>query len=436
MQTVRAPGQLEGRAQRRLGLDELGLAQRSPRRRSPPCRAAARAPASRAPAPARSRRTARAGPARRRASRRGSTRPRRRRATPPTRGPSARAAAAPRAAARGARDARPRRRCRRARPWMRSVPAVPPPVRWGLTIPFAGLPLRDHRAALRARRGRRPSTTSGPARPPAPTASPRSRSPPPWTERLRLATGIVNPFTRGLPVLAQHAAALQDASSGRFVLGLGSSSNVIVERWNGVPFTKPLSKMREALEMLRPVLAGERGPGGFRLEQPPETPPPLIVAALRGKMLAPRRRARRRRVHQLPAAQRREPGRRGVRRARQGARLPLLLRPRSPPRRRCRSRGACSPPTRTVPVYTEFFRWLGWAERIDPMVKAWHDGDRAARARARARRPGARDLRLRRPRGAARAPRAVRRRGHHDVRAHARSAAPDQLPDTIRALAR
>ena len=31
----------------------------------------------------------------------------------------------------------------------------------------------------------------------------------------------------------------------------------------------------------------------------------------------------------------------------------------------------------TVPVYTEFFRWLGWGERIDPMVEAWTGGDRA-----------------------------------------------------------
>jgi len=31
----------------------------------------------------------------------------------------------------------------------------------------------------------------------------------------------------------------------------------------------------------------------------------------------------------------------------------------------------------TVPVYTEFFRWLGWGERVDPMVEAWNDGDRA-----------------------------------------------------------
>jgi alkanesulfonate monooxygenase SsuD/methylene tetrahydromethanopterin reductase-like flavin-dependent oxidoreductase (luciferase family) len=60
-----------------------------------------------------------------------------------------------------------------------------------------------------------------------------------WTERMRLGTGVVNVFTRGPAALAQHASALQDASSGRFCLGIGSSSNVIVERWNRIPFEKP-----------------------------------------------------------------------------------------------------------------------------------------------------------------------------------------------------
>src|SRR5438874_12092803 len=73
-----------------------------------------------------------------------------------------------------------------------------------------------------------------------------------WTERMRLGTGVVNPYTRGPALLAQHAAALAEASRGRFVLGLGSSSNVIVERWNGVPFEKPLTRVRQAVETLRP----------------------------------------------------------------------------------------------------------------------------------------------------------------------------------------
>src|SRR5690242_18724270 len=159
-----------------------------------------------------------------------------------------------------------------------------PGIRWGLTVPFSGVPLADHGELYRRieAAGYDDLWTSETAgydgfTPLAIAAA--------ATERLRLATGVVNPFTRGPAVLAQHCAALADASRGRFVLGLGSSSNVIVEAWNGVPFEKPLSRMREAIEGLRPVLAGERGKGGFKLETPPEAEVPIVVAALRGKML-------------------------------------------------------------------------------------------------------------------------------------------------------
>src|ERR671936_1874252 len=77
------------------------------------------------------------------------------------------------------------------------------------------------------------------------------------TERVRLVTGIVNVFTRGPALLAQSAAALADLSNGRFVLGLGASSNVIVEQWNGIPFERPLAKVGETVDYLRTVLSGE-----------------------------------------------------------------------------------------------------------------------------------------------------------------------------------
>src|ERR671927_498748 len=149
--------------------------------------------------------------------------------------------------------------------------AAVPDVRWGLTVPFAGVSLADHADLFRRAEGAGyddlwTSETAGyDGFTPLALAAAHTR-------RVRLATGIVNPFTRGPAVLAQHAAALADASGGRFVLGLGSSSNVIVERWNGVPFVKPLSKVREAVEALRPILAGERGPGGFKLETAPSHP--------------------------------------------------------------------------------------------------------------------------------------------------------------------
>jgi probable F420-dependent oxidoreductase len=247
-------------------------------------------------------------------------------------------------------------------------------LKWGLTIPFAGVALRDHRALveLAEAEGYDDLWTGETAGPDGFTPLVLAAA---WSERLRLGTGIVNPFTRGIPVLAQHAAALQDASSGRFVLGLGSSSNVIVERWNGVPFAKPLSKVREAVEALRPILAGERGPGGFRLEQPPATAPPIVVAALRGRMLAlAAELADGAFTNFLPLS---------------GA--PQVAQAFGAPDKELVCRFFCVPQSAeealplarrmfaayaTVPVYTEFFRWLGWSERIDPMVAAWHDGDR------------------------------------------------------------
>src|SRR5919204_2006258 len=100
------------------------------------------------------------------------------------------------------------------------------------------------------------------------------------SERVRLVTGIVNVYTRGPALLAQSAAALANLSNGRFVLGLGASSNVIVEQWNGIPFRRPLTKVAETVDYLRTVLAGERGAGGFRLALPPTEPVPIVLAAL------------------------------------------------------------------------------------------------------------------------------------------------------------
>src|SRR5881409_2645081 len=105
------------------------------------------------------------------------------------------------------------------------------------------------------------------------------------SERLRLVTGIVNVFTRGRALLAQTAATLADLSGGRFTLGLGVSSNVIVERWNAIPFERPLPRMRETVDYLRCALAGERVDGGFRLATPPAEPVPIVLAALRDRML-------------------------------------------------------------------------------------------------------------------------------------------------------
>src|ERR671923_1524186 len=114
--------------------------------------------------------------------------------------------------------------------------------RWGLTVPLPGLSLPEH--AEHARRAEAAGYTdlwSGETNGPdgfTPLALAAG-----WTERVRLGTGVVGVFTRGRALLAQQAAALQDGSGGRFALGIGASSDVIVERWNGIPFERPLTKM-------------------------------------------------------------------------------------------------------------------------------------------------------------------------------------------------
>src|SRR3954447_19734851 len=249
-----------------------------------------------------------------------------------------------------------------------------PGIRWGLTVPFAGVPLADHGELYRRIEAAGyddvwTSETAGyDGFTPLALAAVQ-------TSRLRLATGVVNPFTRGPAVLAQHCAALADASGGRFVLGLGSSSNVIVERWDGVPVEKPLSRMRDTIEGLRPVLAGERGPGGFKLENPPSSEVPIVVAALRGRMLAlAAELGDGAFTNFLPLS-----GAAQVRDAFGAPDKELVCRFFCFPA----AEAEALPAARrmlvayaTVPVYAAFFRWLGWGERIDPMVSAWEDGDR------------------------------------------------------------
>ncbi len=156
--------------------------------------------------------------------------------------------------------------------------------RWGLTLPLPSLPLRDHADLIRgAEAAGYTDLWSGETQGPdgfTPLALAAA-----WTDRVRLGTGVVGVFTRGPALLAQQAAALADASGERFALGIGASSDRIVEGWNRMPFSKPLSKIAETLDFLDAAFAGERTSTGFKLEQPPTEPVPVVLAALRGKML-------------------------------------------------------------------------------------------------------------------------------------------------------
>src|SRR3982750_4303168 len=114
-----------------------------------------------------------------------------------------------------------------------------------------------------------------------------------WAPTLRLGCAIVPAYTRGPALLAQSVAAMAEAAPGRFAFGIGTSSDVIVERWNGIPFDEPYKRTRDMVRFLRTALTGEKvdeqyapfPARGSRLGRPPEVQPPILVGALRPGML-------------------------------------------------------------------------------------------------------------------------------------------------------
>jgi F420-dependent oxidoreductase-like protein len=78
------------------------------------------------------------------------------------------------------------------------------------------------------------------------------------TQRIRLGTGIMQTTARVPAMTAMTALTLNDLSDGRFVLGLGASGPQVVEGLHGVPFAKPLSRLRETVAICRTIFAGEK----------------------------------------------------------------------------------------------------------------------------------------------------------------------------------
>ena len=254
--------------------------------------------------------------------------------------------------------------------------------RWGLTLPLAGRALREHAELVRrAEAAGYTDLWTGETQGPdgfTPLALACE-----WTDAARLGTGVVGVLTRGPALLAQQAAALADASGGRFALGIGASSDRIVSGWNDMPFERPLSRVSETVDFLRAAFAGERTSTGFKLEQAPSEPIPIVLAALRGKMLRLAvEKADGAFSNFLPLS-----GLEQVTGELDGA----------PPGFELACRFFCLPGAReqveplarfmfssyvTVPVYEAFFRWLGHGEAIDEMVELWAAKDRQGAAAA------------------------------------------------------
>ena len=254
--------------------------------------------------------------------------------------------------------------------------------RWGLTLPLSGLPLASQQdlvtglpelgytdvwsAELNGIDGFTPLTLASQ-----------------WAPQLRLGTAIVGIYTRAPVSLAVQAGTLAALAPGKFVMGIGTSSQVAVEQWNGIPFEKPYQRSRDMLRFLREALAGGKvtreyetfSVNGFRLDPAPEVPPALALAALRPGML------------KLAAAE-------------ADMAITNWLAPKDVPRVRHAAGPDCELVARifvcpttdadtarfigkrmvaaylTVPVYAAFHQWLGRGDIIAPMLTAWNSGDR------------------------------------------------------------
>src|SRR3990170_6370819 len=262
------------------------------------------------------------------------------------------------------------------------------PVRPGMTVPLPG-PLHSHREKL-SELADLGYTDIWSAEADAHDAFTPLALAAAWEPRLRLGTAIVPAYTRSPACMAQSVASLADAAPGRFAIGIGTSSNVIVERWKGIPFVEPYKKVRDVVRFLRDAFTGEKVTAtydtfdikGFRLGVRPQQTPPILVAALREGML---RLAGREAdgviinwlaptdvsrvvpvVRDAAGGEEREIVARifvcpseNVEAVRAGARFAIAA-------------------YLNVPVYAEFHRWLGRGEQLQGMWDAWAAGDRKA----------------------------------------------------------
>jgi probable F420-dependent oxidoreductase len=258
--------------------------------------------------------------------------------------------------------------------------------RWGITIPFDGVPLHEQRTLFEQLPDLGYTDVWSAESNGADAFTPLALASV-WAPSLRLGNAIVPAYTRGPGTLAMSVATMAAAAPGRFVLGIGSSSNVIVEKWNDIPFEEPYKRVRDTVRFLRSALTGEKvverydtfSVDGFRLGLVPPEPPPILVAALRSGML------------------------RLAGREADGAILNWLAASDVPkvtpyvheggPDKEIAARIFVAPTTDTdrargvakfamaaylnVPVYRAFHEWLG-REELKPMWDAWAAGDRKA----------------------------------------------------------
>jgi probable F420-dependent oxidoreductase len=254
--------------------------------------------------------------------------------------------------------------------------------RYGITIPFEGVTLLEHRewfhrladlgysdvwsAEVDGTDGFTPLTVAA-----------LSES------RLNLGVAVTPAFTRGPGLLAMSIAAMAEVAGGRFTMGLGASSQPVVERWNGIAYEKPYQRTRDVLRFVKRALDGEKIDEvfetfeihGFKLSRPVIERPPILLGALRPGMLRlAGEEADGAILNWLAASDvaqcRSEVGENKT----IAARLFVIPLEDADTARFIARRMISS--YLTVNAYAEFHRWLGRGEALTPMWEAWSAGER------------------------------------------------------------
>jgi probable F420-dependent oxidoreductase len=258
--------------------------------------------------------------------------------------------------------------------------------RYGMTIPMNGIPLSEHRDWFRemvdlgytdlwsSEAGGQDGFT-----PLALAAA--------WAPEMRLGIAIIPAFTRGPALLAQSVASLAEAAPGRFAMGIGTSSNVIVGNWNGIPFEEPYKRVRDSVNFLRKALTGEKvdeeydtfSVKGFRLQMNPlAEQPPILIAGLRQGMLRLAGRVGDGAILNWLSAEDVKTVAPYVHEGGEGkeivARLFVIPTPDRDKARAIARRGIAA--YLNVPVYAAFHEWLGRSEQLEGMWSLWKSGDR------------------------------------------------------------
>jgi probable F420-dependent oxidoreductase len=201
--------------------------------------------------------------------------------------------------------------------------------------------------------------------------------------RLNLGVAVTPVYTRGPGLLAMSIAAMAEVAGGRFVMGLGASSQPVVERWNGIAYDRPYARTRDTLRFVKRALDGEKideafetfEVHGFKLARPVIERPPILLGALRPGMLRLAGREADGAILNWLAADDVAQCRAEVGEGKTIAARLFVIPTEDVDTARFIARRMISSYL-TVPTYAEFHRWLGRGEALQPMWDAWAAGDR------------------------------------------------------------